>query len=94
MLERLLGILAQGGAVSYSELSRTLGVDHEMVQQMVEHLVKLGYLRPAAEFCGEDCGACPLEKSCSSSGPDHTWTLTEKGRRAAREAGQRVEHSV
>ena len=87
MLERLLGILVQGGAVSYGDLGRTLGVDQELVQQMVEHLVTLGYLRPAAESCGEKCGACSLEKSCLSDGPDHTWTLTEKGRRAAREAG-------
>lgn len=87
MLERLLGILVQGGAVSYSDLARTLGVDEQLVQQMVEHLVALGYLMPAAEPCGEKCGVCSLEKLCSGGGPDHTWTLTEKGRRAARQVG-------
>ena len=86
MLERLLGVLAQGGAVSYGDLARTLGADRMLVQQMVEHLARLGYLKPAAGSRGEECGACALEGPCSSGGPDHTWTLTEKGSRAAREA--------
>jgi len=86
MLERLLGVLAQGGAVSCGDLARTLGVDQRLVQQMVEHLAKLGYLRPAAGSCGDECGACALEGPCSSGGPGRTWTLTEKGSRAAREA--------
>jgi DNA-binding IclR family transcriptional regulator len=81
MLERLLGVLAEGGAVSYSDLARTLGVDQALVRQMVEHLVTLGYLRPAAGPCREECKAWSLEASCLS-GPEHTWTLTEKGRRA------------
>ena len=85
MLERLLEVLAQGGAVSYGDLARTLGVDQVLVQQMVEHLARLGYLRPAAGSCGEECGACALGDQCTSGGPDHTWTLTEKGSRAARE---------
>ena len=85
MLEKLLGVLALGGAVSYGDLARTLGVDQALVQQMVEHLARLGYLRPAAGSCGEECGACALEDACSSNGSDHTWTLTEKGSRAARE---------
>ena len=85
MLERLLGILVQGGAVSYGDLARRVGVEQELVVQMVEHLVTLGYLRPAVESCGEKCRACSLEQSCSSGVPDHTWTLTDKGRRAARD---------
>lgn len=86
MLERILGVLAEGGAVSYSDLARTLGVDRALVRQMVEHLVTLGYLRPAAGPCREECRACSLEASCLS-GPEHTWTLTEKGRRAVHVTG-------
>ena len=85
MLERLLGTLVQGGTVSYDDLARTLGVDQELVEQMVEHLATLGYLMPAVESCGEKCGACSLEQSCLKGGVDHTWTLTEKGRRATRD---------
>ena len=87
MLERILGVLAEGGAVSYSDLARKLGVDQALVRQMVEHLVTLGYLRPAAGPCREECQACSLEASCLS-GPEHTWTLTEKGRRAVHVTGR------
>jgi len=86
MLERILAVLAEGGAISYSDLARTLGVDQALVTQMLEHLVTLGYLRPAAGPCREECKACSLEASCLS-GPEHTLTLTEKGRRAVRLAG-------
>ena len=86
MLERILGVLAEGGAVSYSDLARKLGVDQALVRQMVEHLVTLGCLRPAAGSCREECRACSLEASCLS-GPEHTWTLTEKGRRAVHVTG-------
>jgi predicted ArsR family transcriptional regulator len=86
MLERILGVLAEGGAISYSDLACTLDVDQGLVRQMVEHLVTLGYLGPAAGPCREECSACSLEASCLS-GPDHTWTLTEKGRRAVRTIG-------
>jgi predicted ArsR family transcriptional regulator len=86
MLERILGVLAEGGVVSYSDVARTLGVDQALVRQMVEHLVTLGYLRPAAGPCREECKACSLEASCLS-GPEHTWTLPEKGRRAVHVTG-------
>jgi Mn-dependent DtxR family transcriptional regulator len=89
MLERLLEILAEGGAVSYSDLARTLGVDQALVRQMVEHLATLGYLRPVGAPCREECKGCSLAASCLS-GPEHTWTLTEKGRRAAHVTGHIV----
>jgi len=72
--------------VSYGDLARTLGVDQALVRQMVEHLVTLGYLRPLAGPCREECKACSLEASCLS-GPERTWTLTEKGRRAVHVTG-------
>jgi predicted ArsR family transcriptional regulator len=87
MLEGLLEVLAEGGAVSYADLARTLEVDQRLVLQMVEHLVTLGYLRPAAGDCCEECKACSLEGSCFS-GPEHVWTLTEKGRRAVQVTGR------
>ena len=87
MLERILEALAEGGVVSYGELARSLGVDATLMGQMVEHLVTLGYLKPAADPCPGECKACSLEGSCLS-GPQHAWTLTEKGRRALRLAGR------
>ena len=82
----MLEALAEGGAVSYGDLARTLGVDHALVRQMVEHLVTLGYLKPAVGDCPGVCKTCSLEASCLS-GPEHTWTLTEKGRRAVHLTG-------
>lgn len=87
MLERLLGVLVKGGAVSYGDLARILGVDQALVRRMVEHLASLGYLRPAVESCGEGCGACASESQCSSAGANCVLTLTAEGVRAARGTG-------
>ena len=87
LLDRLLKVLSEGGAVSYGDLAHCLGVDQGLVRPMVEHLASIGYLRPAVESCGEGCGACALEGQCSNGGPDSVWTLTEKGVRATRGTG-------
>ena len=87
LLDRLLKVLSEGGAVSYGDLAHGLGVDQGLVRQMVEHLASMGYLRPAGEPCGEECGACAVEDQCTNGGGGSVWTLTEKGVRAARGAG-------
>jgi predicted ArsR family transcriptional regulator len=91
MLEKILEALADGGAVSHGDLARSLGVDQALLRQMIEHLVTLGYLRPAVGACGGKCETCPLEGSCLGGGAEHTWALTEKGRRAAHVTGYSVD---
>jgi hypothetical protein len=87
MLDQLLKVLSQGGAVSYGDLARILGVDQALVRRMVEDLASLGYLRPAVESCGEECGGCASVSRCSTAGADCVLTLTEKGVRVARQTG-------
>lgn len=86
MLITLLKTLSAGGTYSLSDLAQRLEVGEELVRQMVEHLVTLGCLGPAAGPCRQECKACSLEASCLSR-PEHSWTLTEKGRRAVHVPG-------
>ena len=79
MLERLLGALAEGGAYSYGDLAKTLGVGEGLVHQMVEDLVRMGYLRPLRQSCEEECGGCSRAAACTVGGQGHAWALTEKG---------------
>jgi hypothetical protein len=87
MLDRLLRVLSEGGAISHADLARRLEVDQGLVRSMLAHLASLGYLRPAVESCGEGCGACALEDQCSNGGANCIWTLTEKGVLATRGTG-------
>jgi hypothetical protein len=76
MLERLLSLVGQGGVHSYADLARQLDVNEELLEQMLEDLARMGYLRPVADGCEAHCTGCPLEGTCAISGPTRAWTLT------------------
>jgi hypothetical protein len=82
-LERLLKMVGEGGVHSYSELARSLRVSDELLEQMVEDLVRLGYLEPVGGTCSSACGECAMSDLCAIGGQGQVWTLTAKGSRAA-----------
>jgi len=85
MLERLLSLVGQGGVHSYADLARQLDVTVELVEQMLEDLARMGYLRPVADGCEAHCTHCSTANTCDIIGSTRMWTLTEKGQ--PRDAG-------
>jgi hypothetical protein len=83
VLEQLLKTVSEGGVHSYTELARSLGVSEELLEQMVEDLVRLGYLEPVGGVCSSTCEGCPMGGLCAVGGRGQAWTLTSKGSRAA-----------
>jgi Mn-dependent DtxR family transcriptional regulator len=81
MLERLLSLVGQGGVHSYTDLARQLDVTEELLEQMLQHLARMGYLRPVADGCETQCAGCPMAKTCAVGGSTRVWALTEKGQR-------------
>jgi predicted ArsR family transcriptional regulator len=81
MLERLLSLVGQGGVHRYADLARQLDVTEELLEQMLQDLARMGYLRPLADGCEAQCAGCPLTKTCALGGPTRVWALTEKGGR-------------
>lgn len=82
MLEKLLQLVAEGGAHSYRDLTERLSISQAMLEALLEDLARLGYLRPVGEGCEGQCMSCPIG-GCSVVGPGHLWSLTAKGARAA-----------
>lgn len=78
-MEELLRRIAEGGTYNLSDLAQELGVGEELLRQMIEDLVRLGYLRPVAGSCESHCTGCPLAKTCAVGGPTRVWALTKKG---------------
>ncbi len=78
MLEELLQRIASGGTHNLSELARELGVGEELLGQMIEDLVRRGYLRPVAGDCQTKCTGCSLAGTCAVGGPTRVWMLAEK----------------
>lgn len=83
MLEQLIRTLGQGGTYSYADLANTLGVGEELLQQMIEDLARVGYLRALGDSCQGRCEACPVSGVCAIGSRGQAWSLTEKGSQAA-----------
>lgn len=81
MLTKLLRRVAQGGVHSTAALARELGVSEGLLAQMMDDLIRMGYLRPVDGNCGGKCDTCPLAGGCSIGGPGGVWALTERGMR-------------
>lgn len=78
MLESLLKMLQEGGVHSPTDLAGRLGVDQELLEQMLADLERLGYLRQVSGDCSSHCAGCPFEGLCVASG-GRIWSLTGKG---------------
>jgi len=89
MLERLLSLVGQGGVHSYTDLARQLDVSEELLEQMLQDLARMGYLRLVAGSCQGRCAGCPLAETCAVGGPTRVWTLTERGAAIAGEPSLR-----
>jgi len=85
MLDHLLRIMAQGGVNDYGDLACKLNVSAGLLDQMLEDLSRMGYLRALGEDCGETCEGCPLAAQCKVRGQGRVWVLTQKGARRAQE---------
>ncbi len=89
MLRELLRAIAEDQTHSQTELARQLGVSEGLVEQMLEDLVRMGYLESMAGGCADQCVACLLAKACAVGSPTQVWVLTEKRQRAAEERRRR-----
>ena len=78
MLDQVLRIVAQGGIHTRRELAQQLGVGEELLQQMIDDLVRIGCLKPVVGDCNDRCAGCPFAAECVIGGAGRIWTLTEK----------------
>jgi predicted ArsR family transcriptional regulator len=85
MLERLLSLVGQGGVHSYADLARQLDVNEELLEQMLQDLAQMGYLRRVGTDCEGRCAGCPLSSACAVGRPGQVWALTERSWRGRRD---------
>ena len=69
MLERLLDLIAGGGAFSPAEIGVKLGVSETLVVQMLEDLARKGYLRKVVACAPDACRVCSQGESCTPAKP-------------------------
>ena len=84
MLEELLRLIAKGGVHSRKALADTLRISEALLDQMLEDLHRMGYLRLASESCCASCEHCSTRDACAVGHAGRVWVLTEAGQAAAR----------
>ncbi len=83
MLERLLDLLSNGEIQSMGQLAREIGVSEALIEQMLEDLERMGYVRAVRlSGCSGDCTHCGTQTSCTTpcayTGSGRIWARTEK----------------
>lgn len=66
MLEKLLAEIRAGGALEVRALSKKLGASPQLVDAMLEHLQRVGYIY-SYEACDQACNGCNLKEQCNPS---------------------------
>ncbi len=88
MLMQVLETLARGDTRRLADLARAMDIDEGLLRQMIEHLVRMGYLKPISETCQSGCRNCPVAGMCALSGQGQAWGLTAKGTQVVQEMRQ------
>jgi Mn-dependent DtxR family transcriptional regulator len=63
MLDRLLVEIRTGGTFETGILAARLGTTPELMEAMLEHLRRAGYLKPYRK-CDDICNGCSLYEAC------------------------------
>ena len=78
MLETLLRIVALKGTECSSELALRLGVSRVLTENMLDELMRQGYLKAVVGECSVPCERCPGHMACLFRGQARIWTLSRK----------------
>lgn len=81
MLETILRIVASKGTECSSELARRLGVSHTLMENMLDELMRQGYLKAVVADCSIPCERCPMHTACLFGKQARIWALSPKGER-------------
>ena len=79
MLNKVLERLRSGGTHRVADLARALETTPELVEMMLEDLVRMGYLNQVGGACGQSCAGCSLAGLCAAGEGGRVWALTERG---------------
>lgn len=87
MLINILKEIAKGSTHSYDSIAKSINLEQEMVKQMFQTLLSMGYIVSDDPACGDDeCDECSV---CCTKSKDNKpkivitrWKLTDKGEQA------------
>lgn len=84
MLMKVLACIANSKGLSIQGIADKVGISKELVEQMIDNLIQMGYIRRVGLSCDTSkCKGCASSSSCGSTGFNNltVMELTEKGKK-------------
>lgn len=73
MFDKLIARLKQGNTVTIDQLARELGTSPEVVNGMIDHMTRHGWLRSLSASCDSTCSACVFARDCTRATTSRVW---------------------
>jgi Mn-dependent DtxR family transcriptional regulator len=73
MFDKLMSLLKRGGTVTVDQMARELETSPEVVNEMIDHLVRVGSLRQMSAACETTCRECMFARDCTRAGQSKVW---------------------
>ncbi len=72
MLAQLLFEIRSGGTLEVGSLASRLNTSPQMIEAMLEHLQRAGYIQPY-QACDSGCDGCGLQSDCHKPPAPRLW---------------------
>ena len=76
MFNKLMALLRRGGAVTIDQMAHELETTPEVVNGMIDHLVRAGSLRQMSASCETTCSEGMFARDCTRVGQSKVWRFT------------------
>ena len=73
MFDKLITLLKRGGTVTIDQVARELGTSPEVVNGMIDHMTRQGWLRSMSPSCDSMCSACVFARDCTRATTSQVW---------------------
>jgi hypothetical protein len=84
VLVELLQRLVSEEIMTLEDLARRMEISPPLLEQMLQDLMRGGYIEDVASSCDTGCTACQEHSVCALVQGKRIWRLTDKGFRLAR----------
>lgn len=80
-LEALLVILSRGRVTTLDDLAREVDTSPELIEHMLDHLARAGYIRALGGSCAGQCAGCGHGCGCPEAHSRRIWVVTDHATR-------------
>jgi hypothetical protein len=79
MFNKLIALLKRGGTVTIDQMARELETSPEVVNGMIDHMTRQGWLRLMSASCDSACSECMFARDCMRVEKAWVWLSTGVG---------------